>query len=118
LIGSSINSAVNQASFNQIRPVRQSIKYPANQSGYLIVGSTVYCVRLERYYSTAGVAAEVAAGVLPGGCWMLICMLRRVLDGGLLLRCVTTLGYCIKLLGNWILGAVKAGVLYTAKALP
>src|SRR6266567_7770222 len=36
----SIKSAVNQASFNQIRPVRQSIKYPANQSGYLIVGST------------------------------------------------------------------------------
>ena len=27
------------------------------------------CVRLERCRGTAGVAAEVAAGVLPGGCW-------------------------------------------------
>ena len=49
---------------------------------------------------------------------MLICMLRRVLDGGLLLRCVATLGYCIKLLGNWMLGATKAGMLCTARALP
>jgi len=78
----------------------------------------VCCVRLERCRSTAGVTAEVAAGVLPEGRWMLICMLRRVLDGGLLLRCVATLGYCIKLLGNWMLGAVKAGVLCTARALP
>ena len=37
----------------------------------------------------------------------LICMLRRVLDGGLLLSCVATLGYCIKLLGSWMLGAVE-----------
>jgi hypothetical protein len=29
----------------------------------------VCCVRLERCRSTAGVAAEVAAGVLPEGCW-------------------------------------------------
>ena len=27
------------------------------------------CVRLERCCSTAGVAAEVAAEVLPEGCW-------------------------------------------------
>ena len=40
------------------------------------------------------------------GCWALICMLRRVLDSGLLLSCVATLGYCVKLLGNWVLGAV------------
>ena len=45
-------------------------------------------------------------------------MLRRVLDGGLLLRCVTMLGYCIRLLGNWILGVVKAGVLCMARVLP
>ena len=43
-------------------------------------------VRLERCHSTTKVAAGVAAGVLPEGCW--------------------------------ILGAVKAGVLYTARALP
>ena len=76
------------------------------------------CVRLERCRSTAGVAAEVAAGVLPEGRWMLICMLRRVLGGGLLLSCVATLGYCVKQLGSGILGAVKAGVLCTARALP
>ena len=44
------------------------------------------CVRLERCRSTAVVAAEVAAGVLPEG--------------------------------RWTLGAVKAGVLCTARALP
>ena len=49
---------------------------------------------------------------------MLIYILRRVLDGGLLLRCVTTLKYYIKLLGNWMLGAIKASILYTARALP
>ena len=49
---------------------------------------------------------------------MLICMLKRVLDGGLLLRYITTLGYYIKLLGNWILGIIKTGVLCTARALP
>jgi hypothetical protein len=49
---------------------------------------------------------------------MLICMLRRVLGGGLLLNCVATLGYYIKQLGSWILGAIKASILYTAKALP
>jgi hypothetical protein len=48
---------------------------------------------------------------------MLICMLRCVLDGGLLLRCIAMLGYCVKQLGSWILGAVKAGVLCTAKTL-
>jgi hypothetical protein len=48
---------------------------------------------------------------------MLICMLRRVLDSSLLLRCVATLGYYIKQLGNWMLGAIKAGMLYTARAL-
>jgi len=32
----------------------------------------VYCVRLERCRSTAEVAAEVAAGVLPEGCWMFV----------------------------------------------
>ena len=76
------------------------------------------CVRLKHCRSTAGVAAEVAASVLPEGRWMLICMLRRVLDGGLLLSCVATLGYCVKQLNSWILSAVKAGVLCTAKALP
>ena len=75
------------------------------------------CVRLERCRSTAGVAAEVAAGVLPEGCWRLICMLST-LGSGLLLSCVATLGYCVKQLGSWILGAVKAGVLCTARALP
>jgi len=74
-------------------------------------------VRLERCRSTAGVAAEVAAGVLPEGYWMLVCMLST-LGSGLLLSCVATLGYCVKQLGNWMLGAVKAGVLYTARALP
>jgi hypothetical protein len=34
-------------------------------------------------------------------------MLRRVLDSGLLLGCVATLEYCIKLLGSWMLGAVE-----------
>ena len=29
------------------------------------------CIRLERCYSTARVAAEVAAKVLPEGCWVL-----------------------------------------------
>jgi len=38
--------------------------------------------------------------------------------GGLLLSCVATLGYCVKQLGSWILGAVKASVLCTARALP
>ena len=47
------------------------------------------CVRLERCRSTARVAAEVATRVLPKGRWMLICMLRRVLD-------------------NWVLGAADA----------
>jgi len=74
-------------------------------------------VRLERCHSTTGVAAEVAAGVLPEGYWMLIYMLST-LGSGLLLSCVATLGYCVKQLGSWILGAVKAGVLYTARALP
>ena len=49
---------------------------------------------------------------------MLICMLKRVLGGGLLLSCVAMLGYCVKQLGSWILGAVKAGVLCTVRALP
>ena len=60
----------------------------------------MYYIRLERCCSTAGVAAEVAAGVLPEGRWMLICMLRHILGGSLLLSCVATLGYCIKQLGN------------------
>jgi len=34
---------------------------------------------------------------------MLICILRRVLGIGLLLSCIAILGYCVKLLGNWIL---------------
>ena len=38
--------------------------------------------------------------------------------GGLLLSCVATLGYCVKQLGSWVLGAIKAGILYTARALP
>ena len=75
------------------------------------------CVRLERCRSIAGVAAEVAAGVLPEGCWILICMLST-LGSGFLLSCVATLGYYVKQLGSWILGAVKAGVLCTARALP
>ena len=49
---------------------------------------------------------------------MLIYILKRVLDSGLLLRCIATLGYCIKLLSNWMLGAIKASILYTARALP
>ena len=35
-------------------------------------------------------------------------MLRRVLEGGLLLSCVATLGYCAKLLGSWMLGAARS----------
>ena len=38
---------------------------------------------------------------------MLICMLST-LGSGLLLRCVAILGYCVKQLGSWILGTVKA----------
>ena len=34
-------------------------------------------------------------------------MLRCVLEGGLLLSCVATLGYCTKLLGSWMLGAIE-----------
>ena len=49
---------------------------------------------------------------------MLICVLRHILDGSLLLRCVATLGYCIKLLGNWMLGIIKVSILYMARALP
>ena len=37
---------------------------------------------------------------------MLICMLST-LGSSLLLSCVATLGYCVKLLGSWILGAVE-----------
>jgi hypothetical protein len=59
----------------------------------------VYYVRLERCCSTAGVAAEVAARVLPEGHWILICMLGT-LSSGLLLSCVVTLGYCVKQLSN------------------
>ena len=75
------------------------------------------CVRLKHCRSTAGVAAEVAASVLPEGRWMLIYMLST-LGSGLLLSCIATLGYCIKQLGSWMLGAVKASILYTARALP
>jgi len=49
---------------------------------------------------------------------VLICILRRVLDSGLLLSCVATLEYYVKQLGSWMLGAVKASILYTARALP
>ena len=49
---------------------------------------------------------------------MLIYILKHILDSGLLLKCVVMLGYCIKLLGNWMLGIIKAGMLYTARALP
>jgi hypothetical protein len=49
---------------------------------------------------------------------MLIYMLRRVLGCRMLLSYITTLGYCVKLLGSWILGAVKASMLCTARALP
>ena len=48
---------------------------------------------------------------------MLIYILS-ILGSSLLLSCVVILGYCVKQLGSWILGAVKAGVLYTARALP
>jgi len=48
---------------------------------------------------------------------VLICILRRILDSGLLLNCVTTLEYCVKQLGSWILGTIKASILYTARAL-
>ena len=37
---------------------------------------------------------------------MLIYMLST-LGSSLLLSCIATLGYCVKLLGSWILGAVK-----------
>ena len=49
---------------------------------------------------------------------MLIYMLKHVLDSGLLLRYITTLKYCIKLLNNWMLDTVKASILYIAKVLP
>ena len=39
-------------------------------------------------------------------------MLRRVLESGLLLSCITMLGYCVKLLGSWMLGAVEKLVCY------
>ena len=46
---------------------------------------------------------------------MLICMLRRVLDYGLLLSCVATSGYCVKLLGSCMLGAIESWcVVYSA----
>jgi hypothetical protein len=77
----------------------------------------VYYIWLEHCCSTARVATEVAARVLPEGHWILICMLGT-LGSSLLLSCIVTLGYCIKQLGSWILGAVEAGVLYIAKALP
>ena len=48
---------------------------------------------------------------------MLICILST-LGSGLLLSYIATLGYCVKQLGSWILGAIKAGILYTARALP
>ena len=48
---------------------------------------------------------------------MLICILST-LGSSLLLSCVATLGYCVKQLGSWILGAVKASILYMARALP
>ena len=48
---------------------------------------------------------------------MLIYMLS-ILGSSLLLSCVATLGYCVKQLGSWILGTVKANMLYTARALP
>jgi hypothetical protein len=38
------------------------------------------------------------------------------LGSGLLLSCVATLGYCVKQLGSWMLGAIKAGVLYMLNA--
>ena len=48
---------------------------------------------------------------------MLIYMLST-LGSGLLLSYIATLGYCVKQLGSWVFGAVKASVLYTARALP
>ena len=48
---------------------------------------------------------------------MLIYMLS-ILGSGLLLSCIVMLGYCVKQLSSWILGAVKASILYTARALP
>jgi hypothetical protein len=53
----------------------------------------VYYVRLERCCSTAGVAAEVAAGVLPEGCWVVgaielgVRYLVKKLYWGLMLLC-------------------------------
>ena len=49
---------------------------------------------------------------------MLIYILRRVLGGSLLLSYIATLGYCVKQLDSWVFSIIKAGVLYTAKALP
>ena len=40
------------------------------------------------------------------------------LGSGLLLSYVATLGYYVKQLGSWILGAIKASILYTARVLP
>ena len=42
----------------------------------------------------------------------------NILGSGLLLSYIATLGYCIKLLGNWMLGIIKAGILCMAKVLP
>jgi hypothetical protein len=67
-----------------------------------------YCARLLGRWI---LGTREAVGLLmlgtARGCWTLICMLRRVLEGGLLLSCVATLGYCAKLLGSWMLGAVE-----------
>ena len=68
--------------------------------------------------STTGVTAKVATSILPKGCWMLTYILKYVLGGGLLLKYIAILGYCIKLLGNWMLNTVKASILCTARTLP
>ena len=66
------------------------------------IDKLVYCVRLERCRSTAGVAAEVAAGVLPEGCWMLgaviswyVLALSKEVVLGIDLRAVECLVRCV-----------------------
>ena len=59
------------------------------------------CVRLERCRSTAGVAAEVAAGVLPEGGWVFgagilgVLALNKEVILGIGLRAVECLIWCV-----------------------
>jgi len=66
------------------------------------INKLVCCIRLERCYSTAGVAIKVAAnGVLPKGCWVLGAVMLGVLAFskevvlGVNLRAVECLMRCV-----------------------